>query len=1047
MQITFYSISMIISALISATVAAYVWRRRSTAGGMVPFVLLMAAVAEWSLTAAFEGMATTLPVKQFWSALIYFGAESLPVLFFLFAWQFTMPHRRLQRWQMILLWIIPICSITVAATNPLHGILWPKIELVETRWAGISGVYEHGPWFWFETLFNYVMLTVCVVLLARAVIRFPHLYSVQTRVLLLASGVPWLVNIVYTFNTDVTSGLDLTPIAFMSSGLLVYWAVFRYRLLDLIPVARDRVVDGMRDGMLVLDAQSRVVDSNPSAQRMLGWQSSPVGQVAVQALADWPELLAALQTTQPQTTEISHLVGTTNRFYELSITPLAGQGERASGFSVVLHDVTERRWSEEALRQAKEEAEEANRQLQASIERANSLMVEAQSANRAKSEFLANMSHEIRTPMNAVIGLTALLLDTQLTPEQLNWVETIRSSGETLLLIINDILDYSRIESGNLELEQQPFDLLECLEDSLELLALPAAEKGLDLSLALAPGLPRQVGGDVLRLRQVLVNLLNNAIKFTAQGEVVLCVEQRSRQGEDLMLHFTVRDTGIGIPPGKIDRLFKSFSQLDSSTTRKYGGSGLGLAISKRLVELMGGALLVESLGVPGQGSSFHFTVRVQAIPETNGAAPVRFEGRRALLVDDNPHVAEMLACFARSIGLQPQLTPSTEAALTLLRQGQKFDLLLVDEHLPGMDSAHLVETLNDLPQGASLPLILLAYPNKHLNPLPAGRFMDRLFKPVRSARFTQAVAWALGQAERLPLAAPAQQPGHLAGLTILLAEDNPTNQKVVQLQLRRLGLQCDVVSNGREVLQSLQTRPYDVLFMDVQMPELDGLETARRIMRRQVLAGTPRPYIIAMTASAMAGDRERCLQAGMDDYVSKPVQIRELERALERAYTARRQNGAPAVVKGPETHAALVEEEMWVDRQVLNGLLEYMGANARPALVELIDTLLESVPGLIQNMHQSLEPFDHADLQHAAHTIKSAAASLGACRLSELSARLDQRLQQDLEHGVTMDIRGYRRSIHEIAAVYAQTRQALIEIRQELAQGSLPQEAAGDPA
>jgi PAS domain S-box-containing protein len=540
-------------------------------------------------------------------------------------------------------------------------------------------------------------------------------------------------------------------------------------------------------------------------------------------------------------------------------------------------DVTAERRAQAEIERARDEAEQLNRQLEDALDRAHRLAQEAAAATVAKSEFLANMSHEIRTPLNAVLGMSSVLLGTALSPEQREFAETIRSSGDGLLDLLNDILDYSKIESGRLDLEVRTFDLRECVESAMDVLGARAAEKRLELLCEFAPGVPEAVGGDDTRLRQVFVNLLSNAVKFTAEGQIVLGAEVVAREPGKQRLRFAVQDSGIGIPEERMNRLFKSFSQVDASTTRQFGGTGLGLAICKRLVELMGGRIWAES--APGRGSTFFFEVEIATVAESakpfaTGSSPV-LAGRRVLVVQANAASRRLLAAQCAAWGLAPRTAAS--AAEALAAPGA-CDLVLIDGDAAAEPGG--VEAVARLRGAAPAPIVMLVRPGQARTGEALG-IAAFVSKPIKAAVLFETLV-EIFHGRTAKLAAPANDDATLAAahpLSILLAEDNPVNQRVATLILQRMGYRADVAANGREAVEAVARRRYDLVLMDVQMPEMDGLQATREIGAR--CKPGARPRIVAMTANASTADRDQCLAAGMDDFLPKPVRQADLRQVL----------------------------------------------------------------------------------------------------------------------------------------------------------------------
>ena len=634
-----------------------------------------------------------------------------------------------------------------------------------------------------------------------------------------------------------------------------------------------------------IDAQGILRRVNRAECKMLGLEPEQIlgrhasdfvtPELRETSLASVRDKLAGIKPLEPFERKYQRADGRT-WIAEVHETPILDGKGAIQGMRTFMIDLTDRHL-------AHERADAFARQLQENNDALQKALASAQEATKLKSQFLANMSHEIRTPMNGVLGMTELLLKTELTADQRELASGVCQSGEHLLSIINDILDLSKIEAGKLELERTSFEFAPVVESAVELMAPSAHAKGLELIYFMGEGVPSRGVGDPARLRQVLLNLVGNAVKFTSRGEVQLRVETRESKFGETVLRFSVRDTGIGVPLEAQDRLFSAFMQADSSTTRKYGGTGLGLAITRRIVDLMHGEVGMES--IPGQGSTFWFTASFGAEPveETKQLRPW-LQGIPVLIVDDNASNRTILEEYTRSWGMRPQSAASGAGALELLSlraaSGDAFRLAVIDRRIPAPGGALVDRIAAD----ATFRATRLVALNPIGIPAACDTAMTCVSKPVKRAALFEALCRVVGGQESQSRAVPASAPASVTVAPrgrILVAEDNPVNQRVAKLQVQRLGFEVDVVENGAQALVALEERPYSMVLMDCQMPQMDGYEATRELRRRQ--NGGRRIPIVAMTANAFAADREACLQAGMDDYLSKPVELRALEEVLHR--------------------------------------------------------------------------------------------------------------------------------------------------------------------
>jgi PAS domain S-box-containing protein len=761
------------------------------------------------------------------------------------------------------------------------------------------------------------------------------------------------------------------------------------------------VLDNAYDAFVAMSPDGLITEWNRQAELVFGWpRDEAIGRV----LAD---TIIPPQYREAHTRGLANFLATgvgpvLNRVIEvpalrrdgrefpaeLSIAPIRLGGQYL--FAAFIRDVSARKRAEEELRRAKEQAEEAS---------------------RAKSEFLANMSHEIRTPMNGILGMTELALDTQLSREQRDYLNMVKVSAESLLTVINDILDFSKIEAKKLHLEAVEFSLRDSLGDTMKALALRAQQKGLELACHVRPDVPDAVTGDPIRLRQVLVNLVGNAIKFTDQGEVVVEVSLvRARSvsdgsaepgvhapGSDVELQFQVRDTGIGIPTEKQEAIFEAFTQADASTTRHYGGTGLGLTISARLVELMGGRLWVES--EPGRGSTFHFTARLE--PAKDAAAsravsrPQSLQGLPVLVVDDNATNRLILQEMLTNWRMRPLVVDGATEALEALRRaaaaGEPFPLVLLDAMMPGVDGFTLAGQIKDSADLAGAVLLMLS---------SAGRSEDAercrqlgialyLTKPLKQSELLDAILTARHEAapDATSHAAEGAVPNGGRQLRVLLAEDNVVNQRVAVRLLERAGHAVTVVGTGREAITALARQRFDLVLMDVQMPEMNGLEATALIRREEQAAGRHVP-IIAMTAHAMKGDRERCLQAGMDGYVAKPVRAHDLFEAVARIIPSEAVAGGRWTVDGtePSSPSTVHRPPSTLDEAEL---LDRVGGD-RALLRDIVSMFLDASPRSLAELREAAARGDAAALHRQAHTFKGMVGHFGATEAVEAALRLE---------------------------------------------------------
>lgn len=885
--------------------------------------------------------------------------------------------------------VLITASAVVAADHLLRGIYWPQsvYGVLSATWLRS---FEHAGWVVFEDIF---LLRACV------------LSTREMRQI-----------------ADRTAELEAT------NALIEQRVIERSQQLHASDERARNILRTATDAFVAVNEQGVIVEWNGRAEKMFGWPAAAaMGKLITETII--PERYVGSHLTGfrrflatgegPVLGKPVELTAQRNDGSELPVelTISATQIDGAWLFSAFVRDITVRKRVEAELQGAKEAAE---------------------AANRAKSDFLANMSHEIRTPMNGIIGMTELALDTDLTDPQREYLQTVAGCAESLLTVINDILDFSKIEAGKLSLDETDFDLSELLGHTCKTLGYRAHQKNLELACHIQKDAPRDLFGDAGRLRQIVVNLVGNALKFTEVGEVVVSVNVESRRDDSVLLHFCVADTGIGIPPEKQAIIFHAFEQADTSTTRMYGGTGLGLAISSQLVRLMGGKIWVES--TPGEGSKFHFTAKFGIAESTTEAARQNpagyFDGLRVLVVDDNATNRRILEEVLTNWGMQPTTVADGPAALATMEsafdEAEPFTLILLDAQMPAMDGFAVAEAIKDRWQamGVSITVMMLT---------SVGQLVDSkrcrelgmaacLTKPIKQSELFEAIVDVLNVV-RLPSetdkladeAAFSDQSNRDASapVRILLAEDNPVNQRVAMGILRKHHYEVMAVDNGRAALQALKKGSFDLVLMDVQMPEMDGFAATAAIREAERTTGEHLP-IVAMTARAMKGDREACLASGMDGYLSKPLHSRQLFEMIEKVLAGRVQQdskddpsasdneilfaneGLKSTSPSPAEKSTAIDFDALLERVEHDGML----------MAEMIELYLQTAPQLLAEIESGVQRRQPEVVQKAAHALKGALRNLSASPGAEVAQRLEADSRDGALDSADRDLEALRREL-----------------------------------
>lgn len=954
-QLAVYVVILNFAAVLSFTLAAYS-NLRKTVPAARPFGVLSAGIGLYTLFYMFEIISIPLSIKEVFFTLKYIGITMMPVGFLWFTLEYTGWKSRLTRYGLI--FTAAFCGVfwLVVATNPWHEGFYTNASLEIYQSFVVMGFQPRAGYYVF-VIYITLLALVCFGLLVAYFFRTSLHRRQQVVILLTGAILPLGAAIYILLSSTPWRNVHLTSLAFALSVPLLSLGVFRYRMLDVVPEVRTLILESMDDSVIVINRQQRIIDLNPAAERFLGVSiREAIGVPLKVFFPEWESITGQLFKNERYEQELEIARGDEKKIIRLSSWQMSTWWGGAAGRLVLIHDISEFRQMEQHLLQAKEAAE---------------------AATRAKSLFLAHMSHEIRTPINAVLGMTNLLLNTRLEEEQTEYVQAIRTAGSTLLTVINEVLDYSKIEAGRVELQEEEFDLETCLEDALEMVAPQAASRGLKLTYWIDPLVYCRLSGDEGRVRQILINLLANAVKFTESGSVKLEVEKHGENAAEnrLWVHFRVADTGIGIAPERLPLLFEEFSQADKDVSHRFGGSGLGLAICRRLVEAMGGKIWAESQ--PGKGSTFHFIIPFSC-KSTIFPIP-QFEGKRMLILTADADTRRMLESFAARRKLEAISPRGHEQVLSVLSGEEQFDFGVMELHWQGEEDQQVIPHLWQYLSRSGVPWVLLKpFGSRKDGGKDEAQFAAVLHTPVKFSQLTSVLETLLhpeqSKASRGTRFSPPAvvQKGEFSRcypLKVLVVDDNALNRKVVLLFLQQLGYSPTGASSGEEALQWLQKEEFDLVLLDVQMPGVDGLETARRI--RSILPKERQPVLIALTAFTFDDVHQQVLEAGMDECVYKPLSLDQLKKVLLRV--ARQRHGGDEAVPEPPVRSTTILQELGEEGEEIGSLFR------------------EEIVRNLMRLDFAWQAGVIEEVGEIAHSLKSACAFLGDRENAQLCGMLER--------------------------------------------------------
>lgn len=1024
MKVIPFIIPNILAAIIMMSVAVYSFRNRKIPMA-IPFGLMMICATWWSLIYALELLVNDINLKIFLVKSRFLGLGWMSGLWLMVAIQHGGKKRWLEKGRWLLLMIEPVIIVYFSMTSGKSKIF--RYDFTPYVYGPITTIkFKNGPLFNYHMLYTYTLIISVVILLYFAYRKRNPIARMQTVFFSLGTMIHVLSDMLFQAGFTIVPNYNHTPALQFLSGSMMFLAVFRYRILNVAPITREMVMSSIDDIIFVVDNEGLIIDINRAAieKFTLNPQECIGGNIATLCPAIY-QLCKEDSGPTGVNKEIDIMIESKNYAYEAVIQDVRYKDKWHMGKLIHLRDITQHK---ESLHNIKEMA------------------LKADEANRAKSEFLANMSHEIRTPISGIIGMIGLLFDTNLTAKQAQYLEVLRNSSDSLLALVNNILDLSKMEAGKLLIEKTDFDLRTLLEDTIEIISIRAFEKGLEIAGSIEPNIPTLLHGDSTRLRQILINLGSNAVKFSDNGEIILKVNLIRDYPDKVEVIFSITDQGIGIPADKIKNLFSPFVQLDGSTTRKYEGTGLGLAISKQLIELMDGRIGVNS--IENKGSSFWFSLSLEKqknVPDKL-QEDLNIKGLNVLLVDKSETRREYIGLLLEKWKCKHTEVAEAKVAISILKQaavsGEPYQLILISKNLPDMDGIELGKIIkNDLAINRAVLIMIIAL-NKRGDTgyLSDAGFTSFITKPIRQARLRDCLKGIVGVTKN---AASQNETGlskddlYLTGnnnrIHVLLVEDNETIRFVVTSLLRKYGFITDEAHNGIEAIKKLKSRGYDIVLMDCQMPEMDGFETTMKIRSNEAGVYNPCVPIIALTALAMKGDKEKCLNAGMDDYLVKPIQPMDLKTKLEKwvsalpeinkTPTASLSSNSQAVqpIISPEKRQPEPSEDE-VKKVFDESYMLHLLTGDKDIAREVIGNFIRNIPGRIANLTKLLDERNITAISGQAHSLKGAANYVGAIMVRQRA--------EEIEHlGIQADYSVVAAKVNDLCSELEKFRETIMRL------------------